>query len=165
MTVLSLSSSPIEDKAGDDEHRRHRQRLRERFPESVDAPFVIVESPNSATVEAFVRVCGPDLVIARCKTLLREEIFSIPPLGQLGNAPRRFFYGPGIFNTDLTLLKRVALTRAHALQFRLEMFNVFNTPQFDGAGAVDGNIASATFGQIVRAAAPRLIQLAVKYQF
>ena len=91
--------------------------------------------------------------------------FSIPPLGQLGNAPRRFFYGPGILNTDLTLLKRVSLTQAHALQFRLEMFNVFNTPQFDGAGAVDGNIASATFGHIVRAAAPRLIQLAVKYQF
>jgi len=91
--------------------------------------------------------------------------FSIPPLGQLGNAPRRFFYGPGIFNTDLTLLKRVALGDRHTVQFRLEAFNVFNTPQFYGAGAVDGNIASATFGQIVRAAAPRQMQVAVKYSF
>ncbi len=91
--------------------------------------------------------------------------FSIPPIGQLGNAPRRFFYGPGILNTDLNLLKHIALGRAHAIQLRLEAFNVFNTPQFYGAGAVDGNIVSATFGQIVRAAAPRQVQIAAKYSF
>ncbi len=91
--------------------------------------------------------------------------FSIPPLGQLGTAPRRFFYGPGIFNTDLTLLKRVDFGDRHIVQFRVEAFNVFNTPQFYGAGSVDGNVASATFGQIVRAASPRLIQVAVKYSF
>jgi hypothetical protein len=42
---------------------------------------------------------------------------------------------------------------------------VFNHPQFYGAGAVDGNITSPTFGQIVAAASPRLIQLAAKVQF
>jgi len=93
------------------------------------------------------------------------DCFSLPALGQLGTAPRRFFYGPGIVNTDLTLLKTVALHGSHALQFRIEAFNVFNTPQFYGAGAVDGNIVSSTFGQVVRAAPPRLVQLAVKYSF
>ena len=91
--------------------------------------------------------------------------FSIPPLGHLGNAPRRFFYGPGIINTDLTLLKNVSLGKGHALQFRLETFNVFNTAQFYGAGSVDGNVSSSTFGQIVKAAPPRLVQLALKYSF
>jgi hypothetical protein len=91
--------------------------------------------------------------------------FSIPPLGQLGNAPRRFFYGPGMINTDLTLLKSVPLGGGQAVQFRLETFNVFNTAQFYGAGAVDGNVDSSTFGQIVRAASPRLVQLALKYSF
>ena len=67
--------------------------------------------------------------------------FSIPPLGQLGNAPRRFFYGPGIINTDLTLLKSVSLRAGEAVQFRLEAFNVFNRAQFYGPGAVDGNVA------------------------
>ena len=38
---------------------------------------------------------------------------------------------------------------AQRSQFRLEAFNVFNHAQFYGAGAVDGNIASPTFGQIV----------------
>ena len=90
---------------------------------------------------------------------------SIPPPGQLGNAPRRFFYGPGMFNTDLTVLKSLSLGNGQVVQFRLEAFNAFNTAQFFGAGSVDGNVSSATFGQIVRAASPRLVQLAVKYSF
>jgi len=91
--------------------------------------------------------------------------FAIPRLGQLGSAPRRFFYGPGIDNTDLTLLKNVPLGGPRALQLRLEAFNVFNRPQFYGPNAVDGNVASSTFGEIVRAASPRLIQLAAKLSF
>jgi hypothetical protein len=91
--------------------------------------------------------------------------FSLPALGQLGNAPRRFFYGPGIENTDLSLLKSVSLGPRYALQLRLEAFNVFNHPQFAGPGAVDGNINSATFGQIVNASAPRLVQVAAKFSF
>jgi hypothetical protein len=91
--------------------------------------------------------------------------FSVPALGQLGNTPRRFFYGPGIQNTDLTLLKNIPLGPPKALQIRLEVFNMFNHPQFYGPGAVDGNVASSTFGQIVRAAPPRLIQIAAKFTF
>jgi carboxypeptidase family protein len=91
--------------------------------------------------------------------------FSLPALGQLGNAPRRLFYGPGIENVDLAVIKRVTLDRTRALDVRLEAFNAFNHPQFYGAGAVDGNIASPTFGNIVAASAPRFIQLAAKFSF
>ena len=91
--------------------------------------------------------------------------FSPEALGQLGNAPRRFFYGPGIENTDLTLIKNLHLAAGRSLQVRVEAFNVFNHPQFYGPGAVDGNVESATFGRIVSAAAPRFIQLATKFSF
>src|SRR5262249_14326193 len=91
--------------------------------------------------------------------------FRIPELGRLGNAPRRFFYGPGIDNTDLTVIKSVPLGVSKTLQLRLEAFNVFNRAQFYGPGAVDGNVASSTFGEIVRAAAPRLMQVAAKFIF
>jgi hypothetical protein len=40
-----------------------------------------------------------------------------------------------------------------------------NHAQFYGAAAVNGNIASANFGKIVSAAAPRLLQLALKFSF
>jgi hypothetical protein len=93
------------------------------------------------------------------------DCFSIPALGQLGNAPRRFFYGPGIENVDLALIKRVTFGKTRNLEIRLEAFNVFNHPQFYDAGAVDGNIVSPTFGEVEAAAAPRLIQLAAKFTF
>jgi len=92
-------------------------------------------------------------------------LFSLPPLGQAGNARRRFFSGPGINNYDFALLKDVPLTESKALQFRMEAFNVFNHAQFYGPASVDGNINGSTFGQVVSAAAPRLMQFAVKFSF
>jgi folate-dependent phosphoribosylglycinamide formyltransferase PurN len=56
-------------------------RLRATYPKAPDAPEVIVASPNSAEAQAFISAQQPDLVIARCKTLLNERIFSIPRLG------------------------------------------------------------------------------------
>jgi hypothetical protein len=94
-----------------------------------------------------------------------KDCFSLAPLGQRGNAPRRMFYGPGITNFDLALIKRVRLDDRRNLELRLEAFNVFNHPQFYGAGAVDGNIVSPTFGEIESAAAPRFIQIAAKFNF
>jgi hypothetical protein len=92
-------------------------------------------------------------------------LFSIPALGTLGNARRRFFYGPGLENSDVSLQKEVALSEAKLLQFRVEAFNVFNHAQFFGAAAVNGNISSAGFGQIANAMPPRQIQLAAKFIF
>jgi outer membrane receptor protein involved in Fe transport len=98
-------------------------------------------------------------------SVFNTSCFSVPPLGQVGNAPRRFFYGPGIENVDLNVIKHLKLTGSRSLELRVEAFNVFNHPQFYGAGAVDGNIASRTFGHIVSAAPPRLVQIAAKFGF
>jgi hypothetical protein len=115
---------------------------------------------------AYVSDCSLDVNHDPAKgAAFNTECFSLPPIGQLGNAQRRFFYGPGIENTDLSLLKQFSLGPSKSLQLRLETFNVFNHPQFYGAGAVDGNISSSSFGQIVQAAPPRLVQLAAKFAF
>jgi hypothetical protein len=93
------------------------------------------------------------------------SLFSLPSLGQQGTSARRFFYGPGVENFDLTLAKRLRLSESKSIQFRLEAFNVFNHAQFYGPASVDGNISNSTFGQVVSAAAPRLVQLATKINF
>ena len=93
------------------------------------------------------------------------SLFSLPPLGSLGTAARRFFYGPGIDNFDLTLAKSLRLGESKSLEFRLEAFNVFNHAQFYGAGAVNGNISSSSFGSVLSAAAPRILQAAAKFYF
>jgi hypothetical protein len=91
--------------------------------------------------------------------------FAEEPLGELGNARRRSFYGPGIDNFDATLKKGLRLTEGKSLDFRVEAFNVFNHAQFYGPASVDGQIEDPAFGAIDHAADPRLIQLAAKLTF
>lgn len=93
------------------------------------------------------------------------SLFSENALGTPGNASRRYFHGPGMENFDIALLKNLRISEGKWLQLRLEAFNVFNHAQFFGPQAVDGNIASATFGDVVSAAAPRLVQLGAKILF
>jgi len=61
--------------------RGELERLRAAYPLRPDAPELIVSSPNSKEAEAFIRAQRPDVVIARCKTLLAERIFTVPPRG------------------------------------------------------------------------------------
>ena len=97
--------------------------------------------------------------------VFNRALFTLPPLGQLGNTRRRYFYGPGIDNFDTALQKNVRLTEAKSLLFRMEVFNTFNHAQFFGPASVDGDISSASFGQIVNAASPRLVQVVAKFVF
>jgi hypothetical protein len=98
-------------------------------------------------------------------TAFNTSLFSVPALGQVGNTRRRFFAGPGIDNFDAAIQKDVRLSESRSLEFRMEGFNVFNHAQFYGPAAVNGNISSANFGEIASAAAPRLLQLAAKFNF
>jgi hypothetical protein len=98
-------------------------------------------------------------------TYFNAGLFSENALGTPGNASRRYFHGPGMENFDVAVLKNLRLTESKSLQFRLEAFNVFNHAQFFGPQSVDGNISSATFGQVVSAAAPRLVQAGLKFVF
>jgi hypothetical protein len=99
------------------------------------------------------------------RTAFNTALFSLPALGQLGSASRRFFYGPGINNFDLALLKDVRLTESKSLQVRLEAFNALNHAQFFGPASVNGNISSPLFGRVVSAAPPRILQLGAKFTF
>ena len=93
------------------------------------------------------------------------SLFSANALGTFGDSRKRFFYGPGLFNTDLALLKNFQISESKALQFRLEAFNVFNHTEFFGPAAVNGDFSSALFGRVVNAAPPRLMQAALKFTF
>jgi Carboxypeptidase regulatory-like domain len=91
--------------------------------------------------------------------------FSENALGSPGTAKRRFFYGLGLNNYDMALLKDLRLTESKSLQFRIEGFNVFNHAQFFGPQSVNDNIGSSTFGQVVSADPPRFVQLGAKFFF
>ncbi|MGO8718618.1 MAG: TonB-dependent receptor domain-containing protein [Acidobacteriaceae bacterium] len=91
--------------------------------------------------------------------------FNLPSLGTQGNTARRFFSGPGMENFDMAVMKQLPIAGSKSMLFRVEAFNVFNHSQFFGAAAVDGNISSSTFGRVISAASPRILQGAVKFNF
>lgn len=93
------------------------------------------------------------------------SLFAAETLGQLGNAPRRFFHGPGILNFDMQVSKTLRLTESKSLDIRVEAFNVFNHAQFYGPSSVNGEVNDPNFGSVVSAAAPRLLQVAAKFHF
>lgn len=85
------------------------------------------------------------------------------PLGQIGNASRTICCGPGITNLDLGIHKLIAVRESMKLEFRTEIFNVFNHTRFFSP---DGDITDgSSFGQVSRARDPRSIQLAVRLTF
>ncbi len=91
--------------------------------------------------------------------------FPLPALGTLGNARRRFFYGPGADNTDVTVGKTTPVRDWATLELRVEAFNVFNHGQFFGPAAVSGNLSATNFGEIQSSSPPRLLQLAARVSF
>jgi hypothetical protein len=87
------------------------------------------------------------------------------PLGQIGNAMRRFFVGPGLNNTNLALLKDTKISESKQIQFRAEAFNVFNHAQFNNPSGNFNNSGVGGFGYVISARDPRIMQVALKFLF
>ena len=64
--------------------------LSDRFKgELSHVPVLVTPSPNSRAVEQWIRDLAPDVMIARCKVILKERVFSIPTSGT-------YVFHPGI---------------------------------------------------------------------
>ncbi|HEX6046941.1 MAG TPA: TonB-dependent receptor [Pyrinomonadaceae bacterium] len=88
--------------------------------------------------------------------------FAFPAPGTFGNAGRNILDGPGFQNVNASLTKNTALTERVNLQFRAEVFNLFNHPNFN---LPDNFLGSPTFGRISSARDPRHIQFGLKLLF
>jgi hypothetical protein len=94
-------------------------------------------------------------------------------LGQEGNANRRFFHGPGVNNWDFAVLKDTQFHERYVLQFRAELYNIWNHAQFIAPGSaglssfdpVSHLSTTSAFGTITTAAPPRIAQLSLKLNF
>jgi hypothetical protein len=65
-------------------------RLRARYPADLDSvPRIYVSTPNAPEARAFLEAIRPDIAIARCKFILKPEIFEVPRVGT-------FVFHPGI---------------------------------------------------------------------
>ncbi|HZT77778.1 MAG TPA: carboxypeptidase regulatory-like domain-containing protein [Vicinamibacterales bacterium] len=149
-------------------------------PDLIGALPTIVATPNTDPVTGAVTsyqwfgsntVCDPRIA-GSCTS---ASIFALPynaaGVAHFGNMPRNAIYGPGFGNTDLSLIKNVALSGSAHMQLRLEVFNLFNQANLGQPGAV-ATVGSTSFGVISSTRFPtgdsgsaRQMQFAAKFLF
>jgi hypothetical protein len=105
---------------------------------------------------------GPRTVEAWLSRAGFRRLSAATEAGNFGNAGRNIARGPGFANVDISLLKDFKLKEAVRLQFRAEVFNLANHPNF---GLPISDLASPNFGRILTASQARLTQFALKLIF
>ena len=90
--------------------------------------------------------------------------FSAPAGGSFGNTGKGYFFGPRVFDIDMSLIKRIPVTERINLELRADATNITNTPSF---GLPSATFTSSTFGRIGNSveSASRKFQLGVKVNF
>ncbi len=88
--------------------------------------------------------------------------FSLPTPGTEGNEVPNGFRNPGYADWDLDVKKSTKINERFNLEFRVDLFNVFNRVNLQGA---DGNANDGTFGQSTQQYAPRNADLGARLNF
>jgi hypothetical protein len=147
------------------------------FSASTGTPFTVLDSANVAGQASHPPISGfagsrPDVIAdpnsgphLPTQWLSRTAFRRLNPAteaGNFGNAGRNIARADGISNFDVSLLKGFALTESVRLQFRAECFNFFNHANF---GIPVNDLASPSFGRVLDAAPPRLLQFGLKLLF
>jgi hypothetical protein len=130
-------------------------------------PFDLVDPGNPETRPDII---GPVSVTGNPDMYFNTSAFArVPTNGsgvklRPGTFGRNVLYGPGTKNLDLSLFKNFAVTERLRAQFRAEVFNVTNTPQFSQPNT---DITSGDFGKIrgTRLGTNRQIQFALRIEF
>jgi hypothetical protein len=112
-------------------------------------------------------VNGPVEIIGNLDRWFDTSAFTAVP--RFGNLGRNVIIGPGFTNMDFSVLKNFKLDDKRSLQFRAEVFDLFNHANLGQPGRVVG---SATFGRITNTRFPtgdsgssRQLQFALKFEF
>lgn len=95
--------------------------------------------------------------------------FTFPGAGEIGNTGRNAFRGPGLFNMDASIVKPIAITERFKLQYRAELYNMWNRANFGLPG--NSIVTPTTFGRISgtvntsSGTGARVMQMALRLDF
>ncbi len=129
------------------------------------------QRPNLVPGQPLYLAGGAFNAAAFCTPGMADPLYpgGMCPAG-FGDVPRNFLRGPGAWQMDLRLSKRIPVTERLQLQFRAEAFNLFNRAMF---ASPDGLISASDFGIIysplnttpVGMGTQRQLQFSLKLQF
>ncbi len=117
-----------------------------------------ISLPNPTITEWFntAAFCVPGSITLPCPPSL------VVPPGQFGDAGRNSIEGPGSLVFDMAFTRVIPMGDVRVLEFRAQMTNIFNTPQFTG---IDTNASSPSFGQVTSTGSMRRIQMQARFRF
>ncbi len=92
---------------------------------------------------------------------INPAAFTLPPPGQVGDAPRNFVRGFGMWQVNMAVRREFPICEKLRIQFRAEAFNVLNHPNF---GYVDRTLTDATFGRATQMLNQSLGTVSSQYQ-
>ena len=122
--------------------------------------------PTAAPSQRPNLVCNPNDWARTPAKWFNTSCFQAPAAFTYGNAGRDIVIGPGLDDFDATLQKEFPVHEEMKLQFRLDVFDFFNHPNFNapiGSGRTFST--SDSFGQITSAQDPREMQFSLRLAF
>jgi hypothetical protein len=110
---------------------------------------------------------GSRSTAAKLAEWFNTSAFTFNAPGTFGDSGRNILRAPGLETFDFSLTKSFPIkygrfAEAQRIDFRAEAFNLFNRANF---GRPDNTITDPTFGQVLSARDPRILQFALKYSF
>ncbi len=106
-------------------------------------------------------VVHPDLIGSDGRA--NPAFFTHPGAGEFGHLSLTPVDGPGYWNVDTAVIKRIRFKERLGVELRLEAFNVFNHTNFSVPNTL--NIDDTDFGKINAAFDSRILQLSWKFTF
>jgi Carboxypeptidase regulatory-like domain len=120
--------------------------------------------PLSAPSQRPNVVCDPNSGPKTTAQWFNTSCFATPAQYAYGNAGRDIVTGPGIENFDATFQKNFPIRETTQIQFRADIFDFFNHPNFNQPNRIFTATPSA-FGSISSALDPRIMQFSLRLAF
>lgn len=112
------------------------------FP-ALPAGFIAVQNaPGGGSSRQTRRpnlIAGVSPYLNNDRNFLNPAAFAAPAAGEYGNLPRNALKGPGFSQVDLIFNKRFRFTERMNVEFRTEIFNIFNRANFANPSATLNN--------------------------
>jgi hypothetical protein len=97
-------------------------------------------------------IAGANPYLGNDRNFLNPAAFAIPAAGTFGNLPRNALKGPNFQQFDLILNKRIHFSETKNLEFRTEVFNIFNHANFaNPASTLNVALPTLTFNATANA--------------
>jgi hypothetical protein len=125
--------------------------------------ITIPQRPDQVLPDVTATNRGQGCLPGPCVSWFNPAAVALPAAGTYGNMGLGSIRGPGFWEWDQTVSRKIQVTEGQQVEFRVEAFNVTNSVRL---GTPNVSLSGGQFGRITSSAGgPRIMQFALKYIF